>query len=100
LKDYFDMSEKEVEDEMAQIAAETALQQPAIQEAVAKNAMVRMGMQQQLQALEEAQSQVVKGNPPIQQSKGFNIGQRNVATQGRVGATAQPVPTPAEQEQA
>ena len=96
LRQYEDMSEKEADDEQAQIAAEIAMQQPAIQAVVAKNAMARMGMQKELEMLEQAEQEaaqkVTKSVPPVPQGEGINT--EMAKTRGRVspelGATATP----------
>lgn len=100
LRNYHDMSEKEAEDEQAQIQAEEAMQQPAVQAVVAKDAMKRLGMEQQLEELEQAEQmakqKVVKGSPPIPQGEGIST--EGIRTRGRVSPSLEAIPTPKEEE--
>jgi len=96
LRQYQDMSQKEAEDEMAQIAAEIALQEPAVREVIAKSAMARLGMDQSLEALEEAEGQVVAGRPPLRTSP-ESTGRGIAPTRGRISPDLESMPTPHEQ---
>ena len=96
LRQYQDMSQKEAEDEMAQIAAEIALQEPAVREVIAKSAMARLGMDQSLEALEQAEQQVVAGRPPIRTSP-ESTGRDAAAVRGRTSPDLESMPTPGEQ---
>jgi len=100
LRQYEDMSQKEAEDEIAQIAAETAMSEPAIREVVAKNAMERLGMTKELEALTEAEKvarqKVVKSIPPIQQPQGITAGREMVRQRGRITPELESMPTPEE----
>ncbi len=97
LRQYQDMSEKESEDEMAQIAAEEVMKEPFIREVVAKDAMTRLGMEKELEMLtaaeQEAKQKVVRNKPPVPAGEGMNM---SLARQrGRVTGG---VPTPGEQQ--
>jgi len=76
LRQYEDMSEKEAEDEIAQIIAETALQEPGLRVPIVKNAMARLGMDKELEILEaaeQAQNQkIAKAIPPVNVGEGIN----------------------------
>jgi hypothetical protein len=96
LRQYQDMSQKEADNEIAQIAAEMAMQEPAVREVVAKNAMMRLGMSQELQALEEAQGQAARPIPPVPQGQGLNMA--GTSTRGRISPELGAAPTPQETE--
>lgn len=98
LRQYHDMSEKESDDEMAQIAAEEVMKEPFIREVVAKDAMTRLGMEKELEMLttaeQEAKQKVVRNKPPVPTSEGMNM---SLARQrGRV--TPEGGPAPREQQ--
>ena len=97
LKEYQDMSQKEAEDEIAQMAAENALAEPAVREVVARNAMMRMGMDRELEILNEAQQSGVKPVPPVRQGE-MNMGTEMARQRGRVTPEMGPMPTPHETE--
>lgn len=100
LRDYEDMSMKEAEDEIAQIAAEMAMQEPAVRAVIAKDAMARHGMDKELEAIEEAeqiQKQEIAGaRPPIQQGEGLNMA--GVQRRNRATPELGNIQTPVEQE--
>jgi len=77
LTQYHDMSEKDAMDEIAQIFAEMAMESPAVQAVVAKNAMERLGMDKEKEALEDAEREerqrMGKSRPPIQKGEGLNM---------------------------
>ena len=71
LRNYQDMSEKEADDEMAQMVAENALIEPGVRGVVAKDAMERLGMHKELEALEEAEQRAERAIPPVPQTEGM-----------------------------
>lgn len=96
LMEYFDMSSKEARDEMARILSEMALKQPAMLAVTMRDAMARLGMDRELEKLEEAQQMGVQSTPPSQAGEGVNLppATRGRGTQGGVAA----MPTRQEQE--
>lgn len=98
LRQYQDMSQKEAEDEIAQMAAEMALQEPAVRLVVAKSAMDRLGMHKELEQLEMAEKQagMVKTIPPVPQGEG--ISREMIKTRGRETPGLESVPSPKEAE--
>ncbi|GAI41097.1 unnamed protein product, partial [marine sediment metagenome] len=98
---YHDMSIEEANDEIAQQAAEAAMQEPVVREVYAKDAMESLGMHKELAAIEEAQrleaekaKGLLKNNPPIQQGEKITTGE--VKKRGRTQAGLEPSPTPQE----
>ena len=94
LRQYHDMSEKEAEDEMAQQLAEMIMAQPGVLEPVVKDALTRLGMHKELEALEEVEARMTKGNPPVPQGEGINMDM--VTQRGRTTPGVSSVPTPHE----
>ena len=64
LREYFDMSEKEAIDEIARIFAEKGLSSVGALDVMAKDAMSRLGMDKELELLNEAQKNAAKDIPP------------------------------------
>ena len=99
LRDYHDMSQKEVDDEMAQMWAETAMKEPIMREFVTKDAMKLMGMTKELAVIEEAEQRekqkLVASRPPIQQGEGLNL---DMQRRGRESPELGAIPTPQEAE--
>jgi len=100
LRQYEDMSEKEADDELAQIAAENAMQEPAVRNVIALNAMERLGMHKELEQLtkaaQEAKQQITKGKPPIQQSQQIQTGAGMLSKRGRTTPGVESIPSPRE----
>lgn len=94
LQEYFDMSFKEAHDEMARILAELALKQPEMLAVAMRDAMKRLGMDMELEQLEQAEKMGVKGNPPLQVGEGINL-----PPGGRRGTQEGVIPMPTRQEQ-
>jgi len=94
LKDYFDMSQKEAQDEMARILAETAIKQPGMMAVATADAMKQFGMDKELEELQAAEQMGIKGRPPL------NVGENtNLPPAGRPGTQASLIPNPTRQEQ-
>lgn len=87
LKDYHDMSEKETVDEMAQQNAEIGLSSIGALDVMAKDAMSRLGMDRELELLEEAQANAIKNRPPPKEGEGVsqNLMEQANTTEARVG---------------
>jgi len=102
LKSYQDLSEQEADDEMAQIAAETILRSPGVMEVVGRDAMSRLGMSRELEAIEqagqEAQQSIAGRKPPIRQSSGVTTGADMVQQRGRVSPELESAETMGEHE--
>jgi len=100
LRNYHDMSEQEADDEQAQINAEDIMQEPAVRAVIAKDSMSRLGMDRELEILEEAEQEekqkVVKGKPPPRQGEGVSMA--GVKTRGRVSPELGTSTTPQEGE--
>lgn len=96
LTKYFDYSEKEAMDEIAQIAAEQAMKEPAVRMVVAKNAMSRLGMKKELEQLEQVEKGLVESKPPIQQGEGLNLA--GVSRRGYGSPELESMPTAKEEE--
>ncbi len=90
------MSEKEVLDEMAQKYAEKGLNSIGVLDVIAKDAMERLGMEKQLNLLEEAQRNAAKNIPPPKQGEG--IPETSPRVRGRVSPGLESSPTPHELE--
>lgn len=109
LTEYCDMSEKEAEDEMAQIRAETAMNEPVVREVLAKDAMKQLGMNQQLAIINQIQQQanamkrggggggVISPIPPNQTGEGMGVMEDALRTGNRATSEMGGVPTPREQ---
>ena len=67
LKNYFDMSEKEAKDTIARLYALQGLSSVGALDVMAKDAMSRLGMDKELELLEEAQKNAAKNIPPPKQ---------------------------------
>ena len=95
LQEYFDMSTKEAQDEMARILVETVMKQPGTLGWALRDALKRMGMDLAVEELMQTGDQGLKGSPPLQVGEGTTLppGGRP-GTQGGVA----PVPTRQEQE--
>jgi hypothetical protein len=94
LKDYHDMSQKEIDDEQAWKLVDLIMKEPAMLEQAMLDAMTRLGMEKERAALEqakaEANKQIVQKKPPIRQGEGIS---RPAPTRGRTAgfeATATP----------
>jgi len=96
LREYHNMSEKEVLDEMAQKYAEKGLNSIGVLDAIAKDAMERLGMEKQLNLLEEAQRNAARNIPPPKQGEG--IPETSPRVRGRVSPELESSPTPHELE--
>lgn len=97
LREYQDMSQKEAEDEMAQMAAEAAMQDPSLQGIVARNAVSRLGMAQTEEAMDEAEQNALKPMPPIMQGENYT-GSEMVRKRGRTSPELESRATPREME--
>ena len=82
LKNYHDMSEKEAMDEMAQKWAERGLGSVGALDVMAKDAMSRLGMDRELEILEEAEQNAAKNIPPPKEGEGVAQGGERV--RGRI----------------
>jgi len=98
LKEYHDMSEKEMMDEMAQKYAERGLNSMGVLDAIAKDAMQRLGMEKELELLEQAQANAAKNIPPPKEGEG--VPQQEPRTRGRITPGVEPSTTPREVEMA
>jgi len=72
LREYHDMSEKEAMDEMAQKWAERGLSSVGALDVMAKDAMKRLGMDEALEQLEEAERNAAKNIPPPKKGAGIS----------------------------
>ena len=86
LKDYHDMSEQEVTDELAQKWAERGLSSIGALDVMARDAMSRLGMEKELEALDAAQQNAAKNIPPPKQGEGVSkdLEERATTTPTRV----------------
>lgn len=86
LRDYHDMSEKEATDEIAQKWAERGLSSMGALDVMAKDAMSRLGMDRELEALQMAQQNAAKNIPPPKQGEGVSsdLGEKASTTPTRV----------------
>ena len=100
LTQYHDMSEKDATDEIAQIFAERAMESEAVQNVLAKDAMDRLGMDKEKEALEEAEriekQKITKSRPPIQKGEGLNMA--GVKRRGRKTSDLGKLPSTTETE--
>jgi len=96
LREYHNMSEKEVMDEIAQKYAEKGLSSIGVLDVIAKDAMERLGMEKQLALLEEVQRNAAKNIPPPKQGEG--IPQTSARVRGRTSPELESSPTPHEVE--
>lgn len=95
LRDYHDMSEKEADDEMAQMAAEGIMEEPMMRQVIGKDAMSRLGMKRELEEMEQVEKGLVKNKPPNQTGEEINMDL--VRSRGRM-AGMEGTPTPVEHE--
>lgn len=95
LMDYQDMSLKDALDEIAQMAAEKALEGPGISDVIAKGGMDRLGMDKERQALEEVEQEAARRTPPVPQGEGVNMDM--VRQRGRSSPELERSPTMGEQ---
>jgi len=85
LMHYQNMTEEEAEDVMAQMVAEWAMKQPGLLEGVVRDAMVRMGMGQQL---EEMQRKLAEEIPPRRTPETMGTARESVPIRGRQSTIA------------
>jgi len=108
LLDYHDYSEKQAEDEIAQQAAEEAMKDPLLREVIAKDAMKRLGMQEQLDQITKIENmakelgnkrgnQSMRSQPPNQTGEGMGVMEDALRTRGRGSPEMGAIPTPREQ---
>lgn len=96
LRDYQNMSQKDAEDELAQMFAENAMKEPGVRDVMAKDSMSRLGMDRERKALEEVEASAAGAKPPVPQGEGMNMDM--VKQQGRVSPDLERSPTLGEQE--
>lgn len=84
LMNYHDMSKEETERVMAEILAEMALRQPALLDAAARDAMIRLGMKQQLEMIEEEEKRAAGNLPPRREPGTVPSGGASVRKRGRL----------------
>ena len=72
LREYHDMSEQEIMDELAQKYAERGLNSIGVLDVVAKDAMSRLGMDRELELLEESRRNAAKNIPPPKEGEGVS----------------------------
>jgi hypothetical protein len=103
LREYFDMSAQEIEDEMGQDVAEAALEDPIVRAAMGRDALEEFGMTKALDAIKEIDAQTaalgkepylgVGSRPPNQAGEGMGVAQDAVRKRGRNSGMAD-VPSP------
>ena len=96
LREYHDMSEQEIEDEMAQMYAEKGLGSIGVLDVVAKDAMSRLGMDRELEILAEAERNAAKNIPPPKEGEGIST--RGARVRGRTSTELESSATPRETE--
>ena len=95
LRDYQNKSLKEAEDEIAQMFAENALKEPGVRDVAAKDAMARLGMDKELEALEEAEGSAERPIPPVPKGR---VNTDMVRQRGRSSSELERSPTLGEHE--
>ena len=96
LREYHDMSEQEIEDEMSQMFAEKGLNSIGALDVISKDAMERLGMDKELEALAEAERNAAKNIPPPK--KGEGVSTTGGPIRGRTSTELESSATPGETE--
>ena len=103
LRDYHDMSQAEIDEELAQQYAEKTMEDPLVQGAMGRDALEMLGMEKAAQAIKKIDAQTaalgkapylgVGSTPPNQTGEGMGVAQDAVQKRGRASGMGD-VPSP------